>query len=97
MEENRFDKHMTAVTFAEAGDHETARQIMEEADLSEANKAEPIKKKPVSQAIVFGAISISAYVLLFMNEDLVTNTFTMGGWHAVFPVGAEAPFPLGIL
>ena len=92
MGQNRFDKHMTAVTFAEAGDHDTARQIMAEADLPEENKAKLNNKKPVLQAVVFDALSLSAYVLLFMNEDLVTNTFTMGGWHAVFPVGAAFLF-----
>ncbi|MBU0664358.1 MAG: hypothetical protein KJ990_07440 [Proteobacteria bacterium] len=47
----------------------------------------PAKSKPYLKTLIFGAISISAYVLLFNNEQLVTDTYTMGGWHWVFPVG----------
>ena len=36
--------------------------------------------------LLFGAMSISAYLFLFSNETLVTKTFTLGGWHAAFPV-----------
>ncbi|SDO64195.1 hypothetical protein [Desulforhopalus singaporensis] len=43
-------------------------------------------KKPVGKMVFFGAISASAYYLLFSNEALVTNTYTLGGWHALFPV-----------
>lgn len=44
------------------------------------------KKRPVGKMVLFGAMSISAYLLLFSNEALVTETFTLGGWHAAFPV-----------
>lgn len=43
-------------------------------------------KKPVGKMMLFGGVSLSAYYLLFSNESLVTNTFTLGGWHAAFPV-----------
>ena len=43
-------------------------------------------KKPVGQMVLFGAMSLSAYLFLFSNEGLVTKTFTLGGWHAAFPV-----------
>lgn len=36
--------------------------------------------------VLFGAMSASAYLFLFSNEALVTKTFTLGGWHAAFPV-----------
>lgn len=44
------------------------------------------KKKPVGEMILFGAMSLVAYYLIFSNETLVTKTFTLGGWHAAFPV-----------
>ena len=43
-------------------------------------------KRPVGKMLLFGAMSISAYLFLFSNETLVTKTFTLGGWHAAFPV-----------
>ncbi len=36
--------------------------------------------------LLFGALSLAAYGFLFSNETLVTKTFTLGGWHAAFPV-----------
>lgn len=45
------------------------------------------KKRPVGKTLFFGAVSGTAYWLLFSNAGLVTNTYTLGGWHAVFPVG----------
>ena len=44
------------------------------------------KKKPVLLTLIFGAISISAYLLLFMNEEWVMNNFTKGNWYAVYPI-----------
>jgi uncharacterized integral membrane protein len=44
------------------------------------------KKKPVGKMVLFGAMSVCAYLFLFSNETLVTQTFTLGGWHAAFPV-----------
>ncbi|MFZ5758166.1 MAG: hypothetical protein ACOY4H_13925 [Thermodesulfobacteriota bacterium] len=43
-------------------------------------------KKPVVPTIIFGAISLTAYILLFRNEKLVMDTFTMGGWYTAFPI-----------
>lgn len=43
-------------------------------------------KKPVGKMMLFGAMSVSAYVFLFANESLVTETYTLGGVNAVFPV-----------
>ena len=44
------------------------------------------KRRPVGKMFLFGVISVSSYLFLFSNETLVTQTFTLGGWHAVFPV-----------
>lgn len=49
-------------------------------------------KKPVGKMLLFGAMSISAYVFLFANESLVTQTFTLGGVNAVFPVATAFLF-----
>lgn len=84
-----FDKNMSAVAFAEADEHDTARQFLtEDAKKQHGKSPAPAKSKPYLKTIIFGAISISAYVLLFSNEKLVTEVFTMGGWRWVYPVGA---------
>jgi hypothetical protein len=83
-----FDKNMGAVAFAEAGEHETAREMLGKGGAkTQPGKAPvPHKKKPYGSALLFGAISISAYVVLFKNEALITDVFTMGGWRTLFPV-----------
>lgn len=43
-------------------------------------------KKPVTKMVLFGAMSMCAYFMVFSNETMVTKTFTLGGWHAAFPV-----------
>lgn len=83
-----FDKNMSAVAFAEAGEPDTAREILGEGGQKQPAGVRAQKNKPYFKTIIFGAISLSAYILLFKNERLVTTTFTMGGWHTVFPVGA---------
>lgn len=50
------------------------------------------KKKPIAKMMLFGSMSLGAYFLLFANEALVTNTFTLGGWYAALPVGTAFAF-----
>jgi hypothetical protein len=88
MEMTGFDKNMMAVAFAEAGDHGTAREVMSSGKKSMATAPAPEKSRPYLKTLFFGCISISAYILLFKNEQLVTDVFTMGGWRWVYPVGA---------
>lgn len=88
MEATQFDKNMMAVAFAEAGEHGTAREILNDGKRSKVTAPGPVKSKPYLKTAFFGAISISAYILLFKNEGLVTDIFTMGGWRWVYPVGA---------
>lgn len=84
-----FDKTMSAVAFAEAGEHDTARQILGDNAAKQHGKSpSPAKSKHYGKTIIFGTVSISAYVLLFTNEKLITEIFTMGGWRWMYPVGA---------
>lgn len=87
-----FNKDMAAVAFAEAGEHETAKKMASNSSPAHNKGTAPHKRKPYLPATVFGAISLSAYFLLFQNESLVTETFTKGGIYTLFPVGAAFLF-----
>jgi uncharacterized integral membrane protein len=50
------------------------------------------KRKVLIGTLVFGVLSLALYVFLFTNEKLVMDTFTLGGWHTVYPVGAAFIF-----
>ena len=49
-------------------------------------------RKPYVRTAVFGGVSLAAYLFIFTRQDIVTGLFTMGGWHAVFPVGTALFF-----
>jgi hypothetical protein len=89
----KFDKNMSAVTFAEAGEFETATEFLQEEQAEvKPVKSPVVKKKPYGGMIIFGAISLAGYFLLITNQKLVTEVYTMGGWHAVYPVGTALIF-----
>jgi hypothetical protein len=46
------------------------------------------KKKPVGKMVIFGIISISAYILVFTHQELVTNYATRGGIYTAIPIVA---------
>lgn len=48
--------------------------------------SEQKKKKPYAQMIIFGAISLTSYIVLFANEAWVTDTYTKGGYYAIYPI-----------
>ena len=50
------------------------------------------KKKPVGKMLVTGLLSIALYAVLFSNQDLVSNTFTRGGFYAFLPIGTALIF-----
>ncbi|HBH29785.1 MAG: hypothetical protein N839_0014555 [Desulfofustis sp. PB-SRB1] len=43
-------------------------------------------RRIAAKMALFGAMSLTSYLVLFSNEALVTQTFTRGGWFAAFPV-----------
>ena len=49
-------------------------------------------KRPISKMLLFGALSAGGYGLIFSHQALMTTTYTLGGWHAVFPVGTAFCF-----
>lgn len=93
MEITSFDKHASAAAFAEAGEHETAKEVLggNDAQTQKSGGTEPAGK-PYAKTLIFGALSFVAYIMLFRNEGWVTNTYTMGGWHWVYPIGTAFAF-----
>lgn len=73
------DKHMAAVQ------PETAKQSVSDKKAGKQGYGAPAKK-PILQMLLFGAVSLTGYILLLRNEKLITSEFTMGGWHAAYPV-----------
>lgn len=86
MKMNEFDTDMSAVTFAEAGEHDTARQIMEESEQEQEGRIPVRKKKPVAAMVIFGALSLSLYAVLLTNQELVMETYTKGGAYTAWPI-----------
>jgi hypothetical protein len=90
MGKNSFDDYMSAAAFAEAGEFDTARQMLSE-DGGKSPQAEG-NERPYFKTAVFGAVSLTAYILIFTHQDVVIDLFTMGGWYAAFPVGTALLF-----
>jgi hypothetical protein len=89
----KFDEQMFAVTFAEAGVHETAVEFLrQEQKAVKEKKPVGAKKKPYAGMAIFGSLSLIGYFMLITNQKLVTEVYTMGGWHAVYPVGTALIF-----
>lgn len=87
MELTTFDKNMAAVAFAEAGEHESAKNLLSGNAKPGSNKApQAAKSKPYLGMLGFGALSLTVYIMLFRNEKLVTDVFTRGGWNFMWPV-----------
>lgn len=85
---SKFDQHAMAATFAEAGEHDSAREMLKG---STTQPKQPQKhaqaKKPYLSTVVLGALSLTAYYYVFSNEKLVTDVFTRGGSYAIWPLG----------
>ena len=68
MELNEFDKNMTAITFAEAGEHITARQVLAESEQKKEHRFYTAKNKPVFPMVAFGALSLTLYAALLLKQ-----------------------------
>jgi hypothetical protein len=44
------------------------------------------RKKPYLQAVILGIISITSYIVLFANRELVMEHFTRGGMYTTLPI-----------
>ena len=57
-------------------------------EMNENKKKAPevVKKKPVMKMVVFGAISLSMYIVLMTQQELVMDTFTRGGIYTAWPI-----------
>ena len=83
-----FDKEMSAIAFAEAGEFDTATEFLQDKKAAAKRGKSPVvkKKKPYGGMVFFGALSLSGYILLMKNQAWINENFTMGGWHAAYPV-----------
>lgn len=71
--------------------------------MSEVKAIHPVEKtlslrrtwmKVLLRAILFGAFSVSAYLLVFLNEATVTKYFTKGGVYAAAVIATAIAFSL---
>ncbi len=71
--------------------------------MSEVKALHPIEKtlssrrtwmKVLVRAVLFGVVSASAYLLVFLNEDTVTKYFTRGGVYAIAVITTAIAFSL---
>lgn len=84
---NDLDRHMSAAAFAEAGEHETAVEILNEGQNEVKTVKAPVaKKKPYAGMVIFGAVSLAGYAFLMTHQGGISEEYTMGGWHAAYPV-----------
>ena len=55
-------------------------------------KAKANKRKVIIRALIFGALSVSLYAAVFVNQAAILTMFTKGGLYALLPVGAVFVF-----
>jgi len=82
----KFDINMSAAAFAEANEHETAKELLKAEGSTQHKEAPAAKKKPYGGMLIFGALSLTGYIVLMTNQKWINEVYTMGGWHAVYPV-----------
>lgn len=70
----------------------TSRGSATSTTTSKATQTAYKPKRPVGKMVLFGGMSLAAYFLVFSNETMITQTYTLGGWHAVFPVATAFLF-----
>lgn len=92
MELNEFDKDMTAAAFAQAGEHTQARDIMAGTGKKKLTRPGVNTKKPVLLMTVFGAMSLSLYILMMLNQGWLMDIFTKGGAYTFWPLSTAMFF-----
>jgi hypothetical protein len=60
--------------------------LQQEPEAVKEKKPVTVKKKPYTGMVIFGSISLAGYFVLMTNQGWVNEEFTMGGWHAAYPV-----------
>jgi len=85
---SNIDKH----AFAAAGEQGVARELLADTKSPRKDPAKAKASKPYLQTLVFGCISLAAYLYVFSNEKLVTDVFTRGGIYAAWPIGTALFF-----
>jgi len=86
------DPYQTQLSTQRTTSKTTTGRVSKTTDTTTSTQTAFRKKKPIGKMVIFGALSLGMYTMLFSNEALVTDTFTLGGWYAVFPVGAAFAF-----
>lgn len=86
------DSHETRLAVNQGKRSSTKKNVSTTPTTAKQKQATYRKQKPVGKTLLFGALSACAYAFIFSSESLVTNLFTLGGWHTVFPVGTAFAF-----
>ncbi|BHH82438.1 hypothetical protein [Desulforhopalus sp. 52FAK] len=86
------DPYQTQLSTQRTTSKSTTRSVTKTTGTRTSTQTAFRKKKPTGKMVLFGAASIGMYSLLFSNEGMITNTYTLGGWHAIFPVGTAFAF-----
>jgi|GEM_PF-539576 len=99
---DQLENYLTAATYAQSGEHETAMSIMNRKNHANRDtkggigmKQESVKHKTnryIVPAVGFGIFSLSLYAALLINEGRVMDLFTRGGWFTILPVGCAFLF-----
>lgn len=93
MQENEFDKTMTDIPSAEAGEHEAARYVLKEPEqIQQKNNLRGKAGKPVLSMVIFGLLSLSLYAVLLLKQDLIMDVYTRGGLYTAWPIGTALLF-----
>jgi len=59
-----------------------------------ASKTRRAWVKPLIRSVLFGAISLSAYLLVFFNEATITDHFSRGGVYSLAVITTAIAFSL---
>ena len=82
MKVTEVDRDMAAITFAEVGEHATAKEM----EGCRENKRNRCNRTTGIKVLLLGAISIILYAAVFTHQGLITDFCTRGQWYAAFPI-----------